>query len=93
VYDESLGWPAPPPQSGLVLLRPFRPDDAAAVVEACRDPLICRFTFMEDGLTLEQAAIWIEGCEASMSRGNARFAIVDPLDERFFGQVGLAVSH
>ena len=47
--------PDPPLRSDEIVLRLFRPDDASAVVEACRDPAIGRFTFMQEGLALDDA--------------------------------------
>jgi RimJ/RimL family protein N-acetyltransferase len=72
------------------MLRPFAPTDAAAIAEACRDPEIPRWTFMNAGLTVTQAREWIDRAHDMMMRGRAvRFAIVDPHDGTFHGQIGV----
>ncbi len=87
-------WMPPDPalQSGEILLRVFEPDDAPAVVEACRDPAITQFTFMEEGLTLDGARRWIDDANRRWRGGVPRFGIVDARSGRFLGQVGMAVS-
>jgi RimJ/RimL family protein N-acetyltransferase len=83
--------PEPPLRSDEIVLRLFRPADASAVVEACRDPAIGRFTFMQEGLTLDGARRWIEEARQRWSSGVPRFAIVDATTDRFVGQVGMSV--
>jgi RimJ/RimL family protein N-acetyltransferase len=84
--------PDPPLQNAELALRPFRVGDAAAIVAACADPDIPRFTFMKDGLTEIEATEWIERSNEGWSSGHPRFAIVDAVDERLLGQVGVAVN-
>jgi RimJ/RimL family protein N-acetyltransferase len=85
-----------PPEPGLrteeIILRPFRPDDAPAVVEACRDPAIGRYTFMQEGLTLDAARRWIDDATRRWGSGVPRFAITDATNGRLLGQVGMAVD-
>ncbi len=85
-----------PPVPGLeaegVILRPFEVKDAAALVAACRDAAILRFTFMQDGLTEAGAVEWINRSNERWLDGYPRFAIVDPDDDRLLGQVGLNVN-
>jgi RimJ/RimL family protein N-acetyltransferase len=87
-------WTPPEPalRSDEIILRPFRLDDAPAVVEACRDPAIGRFTFMKEGLTLDDARRWIEDAIQRWGSGVPRFAITDATTGRFLGQVGMAVD-
>ena len=42
-----------------LLLRPWRPDDAPAVLAACQDPLIQRFTRVPSPYTADDAASWV----------------------------------
>jgi RimJ/RimL family protein N-acetyltransferase len=84
--------PDPPLHTAGFALRQFRVDDAGAVVAACVDPDIPRFTFMKDGLTESEAIEWIERSIEWWSSGHPRFAIVDEADKRLLGQVGVAVN-
>jgi ribosomal-protein-alanine N-acetyltransferase len=86
-------WKPPDPalRSDEIVLRLLRPDDASAVVEACRDPAIGRFTFMKEGLTLDEARRWIDDANERWSVGVPRFAAADARSDRFLGQVGMAV--
>jgi RimJ/RimL family protein N-acetyltransferase len=83
--------PDPPLQSQGVVLRPFRPGDAASIVAACADPAIPRFTFMEEGLNELEAEEWIERGNSGWATGLVRFAIVD-VNDRLLGQIGFAVN-
>lgn len=79
--------------SGHIRLRWLREDDAPAVAAACRDPEIPRWTFMEEGLTRRRAAAWIERSWRLRAEGAAaRFAIAGADDDRFLGQVGVAID-
>lgn len=75
-----------------IALRPFEVTDAAAVADACRDPAILRFTFMQDGLTEAGAVEWINRSNERWADGYPRFAIVHPEHGRLLGQVGLNVN-
>jgi RimJ/RimL family protein N-acetyltransferase len=83
--------PDPPLRAEGIVLRLFRPEDAAAVVKACADPAIPRFTFMKEGLTLPEAEQWIDRANEGWATGSVRFAIVD-VTGRLLGQVGLAAN-
>jgi RimJ/RimL family protein N-acetyltransferase len=61
------------------------------VVEACLDPAIARFTFMQEGLDLDGARRWIEDATQGWRNGVPRFAIVDATNGTFLGQVGVSV--
>lgn len=85
--------PDPPLAGGHIRLRWLCEDDAPAVVAACRDPEIPRWTYMEHGLTRRRAAGWIERSIRLRAEGSgARFAIVGADDGRFLGQVGLSID-
>jgi len=68
----------------------FRRDDAAAVEVACRDPAIGQFTFMKEGLTLDEARRWIDDAAEGWTGSTARFAIADATTDRLLGQVGMS---
>jgi RimJ/RimL family protein N-acetyltransferase len=82
--------PVPPLQSDAITLRPYRVDDAPAIVDACRDPAITRFTFMPDGIGEEDARRWIDEKHARWGR-DCGFAIADTTTDRLLGNAGLAV--
>ncbi len=81
--------PDPPLSSERVELRLFRPGDAAAVVRACRDPDIPRFTMMPAGMTDDDARAWIELGLAWWPKGVARFAVTVASSDDCVGQVGV----
>lgn len=87
-------WKPPDPalRKDDVTLRPFRTPDAAALVAACRDQDILRFTFMQDGFAEPDAVDWIARANERWPQGKARFAIVDSIDDRLLGQVGVGVN-
>ena len=89
-----MEWTLPEPalRSETIVLRALRPDDASAVVEACRDPAIGRFTFMQEGLTLDDALGWIDDANRQWGCGSPRFAVADATSDRFLGQIGMAVD-
>lgn len=89
-----MNWtpPSPPLQTDGLVLRPFVVDDAGAVADACTDEAIIRFTFMEEGLTVDRARQWIERSNEWWEHGHPRFAVVAVDDGRLLGQVGIAVN-
>ncbi|MFN3257116.1 MAG: GNAT family N-acetyltransferase [Ilumatobacter sp.] len=84
--------PDPPLTGQRVRLRPFRPDDAAAIVESCRSGDIMRYTMMPDDMTLDLAHAWIERSIEWWPRGLARFAVVTPSSDRCVGQIGAHID-
>ena len=86
--------PDPPLSDGVVSLRPLKPLDAVAIAEACRDPLIPRFTFMAENLTPNRATAWIARRNEQWERGElAGFAITEGVDDRqLVGTIGLGVN-
>lgn len=89
-----MEWIPPEPrlEAEGIALRPFQVNDAAAVADACRDPAILRFTFMQEGFTQAEAVQWIDRANERWSDGHPLFAIVDPDDDRLLGEVGLNVN-
>ncbi|MDK3256177.1 GNAT family N-acetyltransferase [Blastococcus capsensis] len=73
-----------------VRLRPWRPDDAAAVLEACQDPEIQRWTQVPVPYTKEHAEGFVAGIAPQIwDEGGALFA-VEPLGgAALVGSMGL----
>jgi RimJ/RimL family protein N-acetyltransferase len=76
---------------GVVTLRPFRLDDAAAVAAACSDPDIPRFTHVPDNYTESDAREFIAGT-LRPEREERSFAIVDSGD-MLLGAIGFRIPH
>lgn len=74
---------------GVVTLRPWQPDDAPAVFEACQDPAIGRHTYVPQPYEPADAESFIAICTAARTRGStaAGFAIVDPATDRVLGSM------
>jgi RimJ/RimL family protein N-acetyltransferase len=81
--------PDPPLAGARIVLRPFRVADAAAIVEACRDPDIPRYTMMPEALTEDQARQWVERGLEWWSRGVARLAVTVAPSDTCVGQMGM----
>lgn len=86
--DQVLEPPEPALASDRIALRPFRDGDAAHVARSCQDPLITKFTFMSEGLTLLQAREWIANRNQRWPEGLASFAILRNGSDIPLGQVG-----
>lgn len=84
--------PDPPLRTPAIVLRPFEHRDAPAVVRACADKEIVRFTFMVEGSGQPEAVEWIDRANEWWSHGVPRFAITDAADDQPFGQIGLAIN-
>jgi len=85
--------PDPPLSDGVVALRGFEPADVDALVEACQDPEIPRFTLVPSPYTAQHARDWLQrvadGCAAGT---RMTFAIVDaPAGDVLLGAAGLNV--
>lgn len=87
-------WKPPDPalRKDDVTLRPFRTGDAAALVAACRDQDMLRFTLMQDGFAEPDAVDWIARANERWPQGKTRFAVVDSVDDQLRGQVGVGVN-
>jgi RimJ/RimL family protein N-acetyltransferase len=71
-----------------VTLRPFRPDDAQAVFEACQDPEIARFIPIPQPYTLEDGSWYAtHAAEESAVGPSAHFAIADAPTDRLLGSI------
>ncbi|KUO16789.1 GNAT family N-acetyltransferase [Streptomyces dysideae] len=77
----------PPLTDGVVLLRPMRPADAAAVARAGDDPEVARWTPFPAPFTEADARAWIEGQERA---GTIDLVVTDRDDDsEVLGWVGL----
>jgi RimJ/RimL family protein N-acetyltransferase len=74
-----------------VALRSLTESDAEVVARACQDPLVPRFTFMPERMTVDQARSWIQTAAESWPEGNGRFAIVDSDSGVFLGSAGIGI--
>jgi RimJ/RimL family protein N-acetyltransferase len=82
---------APPTLSdGVVTVRPLREPDIPAIVAACQDPEIPRWTRVPSPYTREDAErfVAIAATEARAGEGVA-LAVADAGDGRFLGTIGL----
>jgi RimJ/RimL family protein N-acetyltransferase len=85
--------PDPPLSDGVVALRGFQSTDVAALVEACQDPEIPRFTLVPSPYTEDHARAWLRRLAVGRAAGTQMaFAIVDaPAGAALLGAVGLNV--
>ena len=74
---------------GVITLRPWRPDDAQAVFEACQDPLITLHTYVPVSYTIEHAQGFIAHCTEALTNGStaAGFAITDAATDKVLGSM------
>jgi RimJ/RimL family protein N-acetyltransferase len=70
-------------EDGDIALRPFAEDDVPAIVAACQDPDIPRWTSVPSPYTEEDARRFVAGLE-----DHHAFAVVDPETDELFGSVG-----
>ncbi|HKZ90575.1 MAG TPA: GNAT family N-acetyltransferase, partial [Candidatus Limnocylindrales bacterium] len=71
-----------------LILRPWRPTDAAAVLAACQDPEIARWVAIPQPYLPADADAFIESALAMWRDGNgAPFAIVEAETDRLLGAV------
>ena len=75
------------------MLRPWRADDIPAIVAACRDPLIPRFTFVPSPYLEDDARAWLADLPGARERGERiGLAIADPGSDALLGSVGLRIA-
>lgn len=91
----ALEFPDPPLGGGLadppIVLRPWEDEDADSLVEAWSDPEILRWMAVPDDVGRSYAQQWIEGStERLRLRLALDLAVVDAVDGRFLGEVGLS---
>jgi len=73
---------------GAVTLRPWRPDDAPAVLAACQDPLIARFIPIPQPYTEADAQAFVEIRGRDWESEDERsFAIVDAATGKLLGSI------
>lgn len=74
---------------GVVTLRPWRPDDAQAVFDACQDPQIALHTYVPVPYTIAHATRFIVMCTEALTRGStaAGFAITDTATDVVLGSM------
>jgi RimJ/RimL family protein N-acetyltransferase len=70
-------------EDGVVRLRGFEPSDVPAIVSACQDPDIPRWTGVPSPYTEEDARAWLE------SGAEETFAIVDHATHELLGSIGV----
>jgi RimJ/RimL family protein N-acetyltransferase len=70
-------------EDDVVLLRPFEQGDVPAIVEACQDPEIPRWTAVPSPYTEADARGWLESDEEET------FAIVDKASGELLGSIGV----
>ena len=86
--------PEPPLADGVVLLRPPHRGDAAAIVEACQDPEIARWTRVPHPYTEEDALTFLTLARDGWRSGtDALFLVTDARSGRLLGSVGLHRIH
>jgi RimJ/RimL family protein N-acetyltransferase len=84
--------PEPPLANGDVSLRPWRPQDVPAIVAACKDPEIPKWTLVPEPYSEDDARLWL-AAQSAARRGGRRveLAIVDG-DDRLLGSIAIARS-
>ena len=83
--------PEPPLDDGVVALRPWRATDLAALVEACQDPEIPRWTAVPSGYREPDAREYLARAEIDRRSGRELgLAVVDSGDGTLLGSCGLA---
>lgn len=91
--DASLRWPATMPvlRDEQVALRPWRANDAAAVLEACQDPEIQRWMDVPVPFLAQHADEFVgdRAREQWSSRQGAPFAITTSVSDQAVGSCGL----
>ena len=85
-----LRFPTTPLSDGVVTLRAKTPEDVAAIVEACQDPEIPRWTRVPSPYTAAHAEEWLAGCGAELEAGTAiDWLVVGAEDGELLGSIGL----
>lgn len=73
---------------GAIRLRPWREGDVPALVEACQDPEIPRWTVVPSPYAEADARAFVAGQTERLSRGEAApFAIIDARGNDFLGSI------
>jgi len=78
---------------GVVRLRIYSERDVPALVWACADPEISRWTLVPSPYTKEDATKWIAATRIERDRGAGyHFLAVDPQGDRLLGAVGVEIK-
>jgi RimJ/RimL family protein N-acetyltransferase len=87
-----IALPDPPLANGDLALRPWRPEDVPAIVIACQDPEIPKWTLVPSPYSEDDARLWL-AAQAAARRGGRRveLAIVDR-EDRLLGSIAIARS-
>ena len=77
--------------AGRLHVRPWQPEDAPAVLAACSDPEVVRWTAVPQPYTAEVARAWVEEQAPSLwaSGRGAPFAVLDATTGGLLGSVSL----
>jgi RimJ/RimL family protein N-acetyltransferase len=79
---------------GVVRLRPWRPEDAPAVLAACQDPLIARFIPIPQPYTEDVARTFVDARRRDWATDDERsFAILDAATEELLGAIARHGPH
>lgn len=84
----ALPLPDPPIRTPRLLLRPWSPDDADALVEAWADPEVQRWTGAPEHPDRSRAAAWIRRTQDLRTSGRSLDLVID-VDGEVAGEVGL----
>lgn len=88
------GWRDDVLEDGAVRLRGLRPDDVPAVVAACRDPEIARWTTIPWPYGEHHAVEFVRAATDGRRRGTGvAFAMADPADDGLIGCISLVGVH
>jgi RimJ/RimL family protein N-acetyltransferase len=85
-----IDFPDPPLSDGTVTLRAARESDVPAVTEACRDPLIARYTLVPSPYSERDAVEWQLVAEAQRLEGAGIHLLVVDSEDRLLGSIGLS---
>ena len=70
-----------------LMLRTWIPEDGDALLQACQDPEIQRWTTLPSPYLPEHAEMFLTVCALRWVQGLATFAIVDPADTLLLGSI------
>jgi RimJ/RimL family protein N-acetyltransferase len=82
--------PDPPLSDDTIVLRVLTPADVPAIVEACQDPEIPRWTLVPAPYTQDSARVWLDRVADGYRSGiRITLAIVGAVDRALLGAAGL----
>jgi ribosomal-protein-alanine N-acetyltransferase len=90
VSERPIEYPVEGLSDGVVLLRPMAEADLSAIVAACQDPEIPRWTRVPEPYGEADARSWFELEATQRARGHQLGLVVDdPRGDRLLGSVGI----